>query len=174
MTQAEFESALHTHQAMVYSIAHHFLAERRGGGSRPGRVPRVFQAKRAPASPAHLTAWLRRVTVHRCIDATRRAGSAMRCSSRTCPRSPTARRRPIPCLRDCCARWWPHCPTHPGGHHPPWRGHGRQRHQRDAGTASANRLEPPATRYRAAPREGRATPAREGLCARQMTICAKR
>ena len=75
MTQAEFESALRTHQAMVYSIAHHFF----GGSGVAEEVAQdvfleLFQAKRAPASPAHLTAWLRRVTVHRCIDATRRSG----------------------------------------------------------------------------------------------------
>ena len=74
MTQAEFETALRTHQAMVYSIAHHFL----GGSGVAEEVAQdvfleLFQTKRAPASPDHLTAWLRRVTVHRCIDAARRS-----------------------------------------------------------------------------------------------------
>jgi RNA polymerase sigma-70 factor (ECF subfamily) len=75
MTEAEFESALRTHQAMVYSIAYHFF----GGSGVAEEVAQdvfleLFQAKRPPGSTDHLTAWLRRVTVHRCIDATRRPG----------------------------------------------------------------------------------------------------
>jgi RNA polymerase sigma-70 factor, ECF subfamily len=101
MTPAEFEAALRTHQAMVYSIAYHFF----GGSGVAEEVAQdvfleLFEAKRAPGSPAHLTAWLRRVTIHRCIDATRRSGQRHEVSVENLPE--VADRAPAadPLLRD--------------------------------------------------------------------------
>jgi len=74
MTRADFESAVRTHQGMVYSIAHHFFGSSGVGEEIAQDVfLQLYQTKAAPISPAHLTAWLRRATVHRCIDATRRS-----------------------------------------------------------------------------------------------------
>jgi RNA polymerase sigma-70 factor (ECF subfamily) len=69
MEPADLESALRTHQAMVYSIAYHFF----GGSGVAEEVAQdvfmqLYQTPEPPRSTAHLTAWLRRVTVHRCID----------------------------------------------------------------------------------------------------------
>ena len=69
MTPADLEAALRAHQAMVYSIAFHFF----GGSGIAEEVAQdvfmqLYQTPEPPRSAAHLTAWLRRVTVHRCID----------------------------------------------------------------------------------------------------------
>ena len=72
MTQADFESILRAHQAMVYSIAYHFF---RNGAVAEEIAQDVFlqlyQTRQALASSAHVVAWLRRTTTHRCIDAAR-------------------------------------------------------------------------------------------------------
>ena len=101
MTEAEFESALRTHQAMVYSIAYHFF----GGSGVAEEVAQdvfleLFQAKGSPGSPEHLTAWLRRVTVHRCIDATRRTGQRHEVLVDQMPEVADPALPPDPLLRD--------------------------------------------------------------------------
>ncbi len=74
MTQADFEGAIRTHQAMVYSIALRFFG-RSGVAEEVAQdvFLQLFQARKPPAPGPHLAAWLRRAAVHRCIDATRRS-----------------------------------------------------------------------------------------------------
>lgn len=74
----DFESIVHTHQAMLYRIAFNFL---RNVHLAEEVVQDVFlELHRTIASldsPAHLTAWLRRVVTHRCIDLSRRRSTQL-------------------------------------------------------------------------------------------------
>src|SRR3981081_786344 len=72
-TQLDFESLVHRHQAMVFSIAVHFLRDRSAAEELAQDV--FLQLHRhlgALQSADHVTFWLRRVTTHRCIDYRRR------------------------------------------------------------------------------------------------------
>jgi RNA polymerase sigma-70 factor, ECF subfamily len=68
-----FEDIVREHQAMVFSIGWHFLADR---GLAEDLSQEVFlqlhQNLAAIESASHLTHWLRRVAAHRCIDFSRR------------------------------------------------------------------------------------------------------
>jgi RNA polymerase sigma-70 factor (ECF subfamily) len=69
----DFEGLVHRHQAMVFSIAFHFLRDRSAAEELAQDV--FLQLHRhlgALQSPDHVTFWLRRVTAHRCIDYSRR------------------------------------------------------------------------------------------------------
>ena len=69
----DFEALVHRHQAMVFSIALHFLHDRSGAEELAQDV--FLQLHRhldALQSADHVTFWLRRVTTHRCIDYSRR------------------------------------------------------------------------------------------------------
>ena len=69
----DFETLVHRHQAMVFSIALHFLRDRSAAEELAQDV--FLQLHRhldALQSADHVTFWLRRVTTHRCIDYSRR------------------------------------------------------------------------------------------------------
>jgi RNA polymerase sigma-70 factor (ECF subfamily) len=73
MTEAHFEFALRDHQAMVYSIAYSFfrnaaIAEEVAQDD----FMQLYENRHTVQSQAHLVSWLRKTTVHRCIDAVRR------------------------------------------------------------------------------------------------------
>jgi len=74
MTNADFESMVHEHQRMVFSIALNFFHNPATAEEVAQEVfLQLFEKRRTVATGAHCIAWLRRSTVHRCIDATRRA-----------------------------------------------------------------------------------------------------
>src|SRR5438477_11567190 len=69
----DFETLVKRHQAMVFSIAFHFLQDRSAAEELAQDV--FLQLHRhlgALQSADHVTFWLRRVTTHRCIDYSRR------------------------------------------------------------------------------------------------------
>src|SRR5712671_6949234 len=69
----DFEFLVRRHQAMVFSIAFHFLQDRPAAEELAQDV--FLQLHRhlgAMQSADHVTFWLRRVTTHRCIDYRRR------------------------------------------------------------------------------------------------------
>jgi RNA polymerase sigma-70 factor, ECF subfamily len=69
----DFEALVRRHQAMVFSIAFHFLQDRSAAEELAQDV--FLQLHRhldAMQSADHVTFWLRRVTTHRCIDYRRR------------------------------------------------------------------------------------------------------
>lgn len=69
----DFETLVRRHQAMVFSIAFHFLQDRSAAEEIAQDV--FLQLSRhleAMQSADHVTFWLRRVTTHRCIDCSRR------------------------------------------------------------------------------------------------------
>ena len=71
--EASFEEIVRRHQGMVFSLACHFL---RDAALAEDLAQEVFLDlfRKAPQvqSPEHLQYWLRKVTVHRCIDYARR------------------------------------------------------------------------------------------------------
>lgn len=68
-----FAELVGSHQAMVFSIALHYLQDRPLAEDVAQEVFfELYQSLSAIQSPGHLTHWLRRVAVHRCIDQGRR------------------------------------------------------------------------------------------------------
>ena len=68
-----FAELISAHQAMVFSIAVHYLQDRSLAEDVAQEVfLELYQSLAAIESADHLTYWLRRVTVHRCIDQGRR------------------------------------------------------------------------------------------------------
>jgi len=68
-----FAELVAAHQGMVFSIALHYLQDRSLAEDVAQEVfLELYQKLGAIESPGHLTYWLRRVTVHRCIDQGRR------------------------------------------------------------------------------------------------------
>src|SRR5438552_6757781 len=69
----DFETLVKRHQAMVFSIAFHFLRDRSAAEELAQDVfMQLHRHLDALQSADHVTFWLRRVTTHRCIDYTRR------------------------------------------------------------------------------------------------------
>ena len=69
----DFETLVHRHQAMVFSIALHFLHDRSAAEELAQDVfLQLHRHLEALQSADHVTFWLRRVTTHRCIDYSRR------------------------------------------------------------------------------------------------------
>ena len=70
---AAFAVVVRQHQAMVFSIAFHFLHDRASAEELSQEVfLHLHKNMRAIQSPSHLVYWLRKVTTHRCIDQARR------------------------------------------------------------------------------------------------------
>jgi len=74
MTKADFESVVREHQGMVYSIACNFfhnaaLAEE----TAQDVFLQLYEKRLSVEVGSHCVAWLRRSTVHRCIDTLRRS-----------------------------------------------------------------------------------------------------
>lgn len=68
-----FADLVRTHQAMVFSIGWHFLADRGLAEDLAQEVfLQLYQNLSSIQSASHLTHWLRRVAAHRCIDHSRR------------------------------------------------------------------------------------------------------
>jgi RNA polymerase sigma-70 factor (ECF subfamily) len=68
-----FARIVREHQAMVFSIAYHFLRDRsRAEDLAQDVFLHLHKNLRAIQSPTHLVYWLRKVTGHRCIDEARR------------------------------------------------------------------------------------------------------
>lgn len=71
--QLAFGSLVREHQAMVFSLAYHFLRDRSLAEELAQEVFLLLhQNLSSIKSPAHLTFWLRKVTSHRSIDQMRR------------------------------------------------------------------------------------------------------
>jgi RNA polymerase sigma-70 factor (ECF subfamily) len=68
-----FGQVVRQHQGMVFSMAYHFLRDRGCAEELAQDVfLQLYQNLAAIDSPAHLKAWLRKVTCHRCVDFARR------------------------------------------------------------------------------------------------------
>ncbi|MCL6506617.1 MAG: sigma-70 family RNA polymerase sigma factor [Bryobacteraceae bacterium] len=72
-TPADFAELVRQHQAMVYSIAWHFLHDRGLAEEVAQEVfLRLHRELGTLESPRHVVLWLRRVTCHRALDSWRR------------------------------------------------------------------------------------------------------
>src|SRR5258708_11935557 len=70
---ASFTEVLKSNQAMVFSIAYHFLRDRTSAEEVAQDVfLQLYRNMSELRSEAHVTFWLRRVTSNRCIDFVRR------------------------------------------------------------------------------------------------------
>jgi RNA polymerase sigma-70 factor, ECF subfamily len=71
---AGFEQLMREHEAMVYSLAYHFLQNRTAAEDLTQEVfLGLYQNLHTIRSSAHLKYWLRQVTSRRCIDVGRKA-----------------------------------------------------------------------------------------------------
>lgn len=71
--QQAFAEIVREHQGMVFSIGWHFLGDRALAEDLAQEVfLQLYRGLPAIQSASHLTHWLRRTTVHRCIDHSRR------------------------------------------------------------------------------------------------------
>lgn len=74
MTRSDFESVVREHQGRVYSIALNFFHNSALAEEVAQEVfLKLYENHRAVETGSHCVAWLRRSTVHRCIDTLRRA-----------------------------------------------------------------------------------------------------
>jgi RNA polymerase sigma-70 factor (ECF subfamily) len=89
-TQLDFAEVVREHQALVFSIAYHFLHDRAVAEELAQDVF-LKLSKTLPGleSPAHVVHWLRRVTSHRCIDYCRRRKLAPQISLENIPEPST-------------------------------------------------------------------------------------
>lgn len=72
--RAAFAEIVGEHQGMVFSIAYHFLRDRALAEEIAQEVfLQLHKHLTELESPAHVLRWLRRTTVNRCIDQTRRS-----------------------------------------------------------------------------------------------------
>lgn len=70
---SEFEALISANQGMVFGIAYHFLQDRSLAEEVAQDVfLQLYRNMNAMQSDAHVVAWLRTVTSHRCIDYSRR------------------------------------------------------------------------------------------------------
>src|SRR2546430_13690775 len=71
--QAAFAEIVRQHQAMVFSLAYHFLHDWSPAEELAQEVfLHLYKSLAKIESPSHLLFWLRKVTSHRCIDWLRR------------------------------------------------------------------------------------------------------
>jgi RNA polymerase sigma-70 factor (ECF subfamily) len=69
----DFEDLVRRHQAMVFSIAFHFLQDRAAAEDLAQDVfLQLYRSLPSLQSAEHVTFWLRKVASHRCIDYARR------------------------------------------------------------------------------------------------------
>jgi len=72
-TNRAFEAAVREHQAMVYSVAYHFLQDHAAAEELAQEVfLALYRHWSEIQSPEHRLHWLRKVTSRRCIDQSRR------------------------------------------------------------------------------------------------------
>jgi RNA polymerase sigma-70 factor (ECF subfamily) len=74
MTRADFEVTVHDQQGMVYSIAYNFFRNAAVAEEVAQDVfLQLYENRKTVESGSHCIAWLRRTTMHRCIDTWRRS-----------------------------------------------------------------------------------------------------
>src|ERR1043165_8559186 len=74
MTQTDFELSVRQHQSMVYSICWNFFRNAAIAEEIAQDVfLKLYENRDAVKCGPHCMAWLRRTTIHRCIDARRKS-----------------------------------------------------------------------------------------------------
>ena len=97
----DFARIVRDNQAMVFSIAYHFLHDRALAEDLAQDVfLQLHQNLANLASAAHVTHWLRKVTGHRCIDYSRRHGHGIEVDLDRAPEPASEGTFPDPLLRE--------------------------------------------------------------------------
>jgi RNA polymerase sigma-70 factor (ECF subfamily) len=105
MTKADFESAVREHQGMVYSIACNYFHNAATAEEIAQDVFLQLYESRTSVEPGgHCVAWLRRITVHRCIDLLRRSSFRNEVYMDVMPEVPVDAPETDPFLQDCVKR----------------------------------------------------------------------
>ena len=98
--QQAFAEIVEEYQAMVFSIAYHFLRDRGTAEDVAQEVfLKLYQNLASIQSAAHLTFWLRRVTVHQSISQGRRKKTRSETALEDAPEPFSANALPDPMLR---------------------------------------------------------------------------
>ena len=101
MTKTDFEVAVREHQGLVYSIALNFFHNPATAEEVAQEVfLKLFENCRAVERGPHCVAWLRRTTVHRCIDTMRRASFRHEVQMEELPEVPIASAETDPLLQE--------------------------------------------------------------------------
>ena len=101
MTNSEFEDAVREYQGMVYSIACGFFHNPAIAEEVAQDVfLRLYEGHRSVEAGAHCMAWLRRSTVHRCIDTVRRSSYRNEIQMETLPDIPVGAPETDPLLQE--------------------------------------------------------------------------
>ncbi|MDE3178105.1 MAG: sigma-70 family RNA polymerase sigma factor [Acidobacteriota bacterium] len=97
---AAFEGIIREHQAMVFSLALHFLREPSQAEDVAQEVfLELYQNRAAIESASHLRFWLRKVTCHRSLDSIRRRASHCTTSLADAPEPVAAENKHDPILQ---------------------------------------------------------------------------
>jgi RNA polymerase sigma-70 factor (ECF subfamily) len=114
VTKADFESVVREHQSMVYSIACSFFHNTAIAEEVAQDVfLQLYKDRRTIGVGSHCVAWLRRSTVHRCIDTARRASFRQEVQVDSLPEVPVAAPEGDPLLRECLRRLIASLPENP-------------------------------------------------------------
>jgi len=106
MTKGDFESIVREHQRMVYSIALNFFHNAATAEEIAQDVFLQLYENRLAVKPgSHCVAWLRRSTLHRCIDASRRASFWRELQVEALPEIPADPPETDPLLQDRLQQW---------------------------------------------------------------------
>ncbi len=115
VSPAGFEEVVRRHQAMVFSLAWHFLRDRSRAEELAQDVfLQLYQNMADIRSDNHLRHWLRKVTCHRAIDESRRHAAREAVSLDEVPEPATAASRDDPMLSETLGRLV-HSPDCEGG-----------------------------------------------------------
>jgi RNA polymerase sigma-70 factor (ECF subfamily) len=106
MTKGDFESIVREHQKMVYSIALNFFPNTAIAEEIAQDVfLQLYENRLAVKTGAHCVAWLRRSTLHRCIDASRRASFWRELQVEALPEIPADLPETDPLLQERLRQW---------------------------------------------------------------------
>ena len=101
MTKVDFESVVHEHQKMVYGIACNFFHNAAIAEEVAQDVfLQLYENRSGVDVGNHCIAWLRRSTVHRCIDVTRKASFRQEIQVEVLPEIPEDARENDPLLQE--------------------------------------------------------------------------
>src|SRR5688572_28653628 len=102
MTKTDFEVAVREHQGLVYSIALNFFHNSATAEEVAQEVfLKLYENCRAVEAGSHCVAWLRRTTVHRCIDTMRLASFRYEVQVEELPEVPVTTAETDPLLQEC-------------------------------------------------------------------------
>src|SRR5262249_30887048 len=105
MTKTDFELTVHDQQRMVYSIAYNFFRNAALAEEVAQDVfLQLYENRDSVQMGPHCVAWLRRTTIHRCIDTRRRSSVQHEVQFNELPEIPVGHSESDPLLWDKLGR----------------------------------------------------------------------